>query len=212
MPLALQSKMLRVLQEKQFQRVGGRQTLTTDVRVIAATHRDLEEAVAREAFRGDLYYRLNGFSIELPPLRQRGQDLVLLTEHLLRKNARELGREVAGVSPEAMALLREYPWPGNVRELQNVLRQALLVCTGGSLLPDHLPRGGRERRPAPAEEGGPPAVAWPGWEAFVAEGAKRGKPQLYDRALEQMERGLLAAVLRFTAGHQTRAAELLGIT
>src|SRR5262245_44844144 len=210
MPLALQAKILRVLQEKQFQRVGGRQTLTTDVRVIAATHRDLEEAVTRETFRGDLYYRLNGFSIELPPLRERGGDLKVLVDHLLRRFGAELGREVAGVAPETMALLKGYPWPGNVRELQNVLRQALLLCTGGLVLPEHLPRALRGR---PGAGGVGAAEAASGyWDEFLQEGLKRDDPDLYARALEQMERGLLTCVLRHTNGHQTRAAELLGIT
>jgi DNA-binding NtrC family response regulator len=208
MPLAPQSKILRVLQEKQFQRVGGRLVLTTDVRVLAATHRDLEQAVARKSFRGDLYYRLNGFTIELPPLRDRGEDLRLLVDHLLRRFRRELGREVQGVSPEALALLKRYPWPGNVRELQNVLRQGLLLCTGGVVLPEHLPRVVR-RQP----DAGPAAPAGGvDWEAFLAEGLQREQPDLYNRALEQMERGLLGCVLRHTGGQQTKAADLLGIT
>jgi two-component system nitrogen regulation response regulator GlnG len=211
MPLPLQSKILRVLQEKQFQRVGGRQTLTTDVRVLAATHRDLERAVARETFRGDLYYRLNGFSIELPALRNRGSDLKVLVDHLLLRFGSELGREVTGVAPEAMALLKRYPWPGNVRELQNVLRQALLLCTGGLVLPEHLPRVVRDQ-PAVTEAGAEAGVDGASWDGFLREGLKRDKPELYARALEQMERGLLSCVLRHTNGHQTRAAELLGIT
>ncbi len=214
MPLPLQSKILRVLQEKQFQRVGGRQTLTTDVRVLAATHRNLEEAVRRETFRGDLYYRLNGFAIELPPLRERGEDLPLLVQHLLRRFGAELGRDVNGVSPEAMALLKRYHWPGNVRELQNALRQALLLCTGGLVLPEHLPRAIRER-PGPPAGPAAPADSPPGrggWDVFGRGGRTRHRPELYARALEQMERGLLSCVLRHTGGHQTRAAELLGIT
>jgi two-component system nitrogen regulation response regulator GlnG len=205
MPLALQSKILRVLQEKQFQRVGGRQTLTTDVRVLASTHRNLEEGVRKETFRGDLYYRLNGFAIELPALRNRGADLKLLVDHLLRRFGKEFNRDVAGIADEAMAHLRVYPWPGNVRELQNVLRQAILVCTGGQILPEHLPRIVRDQKPTEATPG-------KDWEAFLNEGLKREEPELYAHALEVMERGLLTSVLRFTSGHQTRAAEILGIT
>jgi two-component system nitrogen regulation response regulator GlnG len=209
MPLATQAKILRVLQEKQFQRVGGREVVVTDVRVLAATHRHLEQAVARETFRGDLYYRLNGFSIELPPLRERVGDVNLLLEHLLRRFGKELGREVTGFTPPALRCLMRYPWPGNVREMQNVVRQALLLCTGPVIVPEHLPRVVREFSPPGGE---PPEPCPDEWEAFMAERLLQDHPELYARALERMERGLLSCVLRHTGGHQTRAAELLGIT
>jgi two-component system nitrogen regulation response regulator GlnG len=208
MPLAIQAKILRVLQEKQFQRLGGREVVVTDVRVLAATHRDLEQAVARQAFRGDLYYRLNGFSIELPPLRERGEDVELLLKHLLRRYSQEMGREVSDFAADTLLLLKRYPWPGNVREMQNVVRQALLLCTGPVILPAYLPRGVRELA-------GPPTIPDPradDWETFVTEGLGQEHPDLYAKALERMERALLGCVLRHTAGHQTRAAELLGIT
>ena len=147
MPPLLQSKLLRVLQEQQFQRVGGEQVVFTDVRVIAATNRDLEAMVAENRFREDLYYRLNGYTIELPALRQRGEDLVLLVDHFRRQANRDLDKRVQRVAPEALTVLRAYPWPGNVREVQNVIRQAVLQTTGPVLLADFLPeyvrRGGR---------------------------------------------------------------------
>ena len=139
MPPLLQSKLLRVLQEKQFQRVGGDQVITTDVRVLAATNRDLEMMVAKNAFREDLFYRLNGYTIYLPPVRERGHDLDLLVDHFRLQANRDLDKHVLGVAPAAMELLRTYPWPGNVREVQNVIRQSVLQTTGPVLLPDFLP-------------------------------------------------------------------------
>src|SRR5436190_13805660 len=139
MPPATQSKMLRVLQEQAFERVGGSGTVRTDVRLIAATHRDLEAWSDEGRFRPDLYYRLGVFTIHLPPLRERGDDLPLLVRHYVRRFSRELGREVREVAPEALERLRRYPWPGNVRELQSVLKQALLRASGPVLLPAFLP-------------------------------------------------------------------------
>src|SRR5207248_10557426 len=135
----LQAKMLRVLQEQAFERVGGNEAVRTDVRLIAATHRDLKACSEEGKFRPDLYYRLDVFTIHLPPLRERGDDLPLLVQHYVRRFSRELGREVREVAPEALERLRGYPWPGNIRELQSVLKQALLQATGPVLLPAFLP-------------------------------------------------------------------------
>src|SRR5262249_15418422 len=121
MPLAVQAKVLRVLQEQAFERVGGNETVRTDVRLIAATHRDLKTWSEQGKFRPDLYYRLNVFAIHLPPLRERGDDLAALVRHFVRRFSRELGRDVQDVAPEALARLRAYSWPGNIRELQSVL-------------------------------------------------------------------------------------------
>src|SRR6516225_4583488 len=139
MPLPAQAKVLRVLQEQAFERLGGSETIRTDVRLIAATHRDLNAWSAEGKFRLDLYYRLGVFAIHLPPLRERGADLALLVQFYLRRGSRELGREVREVAPEALARLRGYCWPGNVRELQSVLKQAILRAHGSVLLPDFLP-------------------------------------------------------------------------
>ncbi len=135
----LQSKLLRVLQDKQFQRVGGNETIRADVRVIAATHRPLEQMVSDGDFRADLYYRLNGFTIHLPPLRDRGNDFDLLVEHFRRHACKDLNKNVRLVSPEAMEVMRRHDWPGNIRELQNAIRQAVLKTTGPVLLPEFLP-------------------------------------------------------------------------
>src|SRR5947209_331038 len=149
MPLALQAKILRLLQEQAFERVGGNETIRTDVRLIAATHRDLKMWSEEGKFRPDLYHRLNVFAIHLPPLRERGDDLPLLVQFYLRRVGRELGREVREVAPEALERLRGYGWPGNIRELQSALKQALLRASGSVLLPAFLP----ELPGAPGEAG-----------------------------------------------------------
>jgi DNA-binding NtrC family response regulator len=207
MPLLTQSKMLRVLQEQAFERVGGNETIRTDVRVIAATNRDLPALVARGRFRADLFYRLGVFTVALPPLRERGEDLPLLVRHYLRRFSRELGREVGGASPEALEVLQAYPWPGNVRELQSVLKQALLHARGAVLLPAFLPES--LRLPGPADTA--PAEAF-ALERFVQERLKAGSHQIYPETIQAVERVLLPLVLAHTHGNQLQAAELLGIT
>src|SRR6478672_6417497 len=165
MPPALQGKVLRLLQDQQFERVGGNETIRTDVRLIAATHRDLKAWSEEGRFRPDLYYRLGVFTVHLPPLRERGDDLLMLVQYYLRRFSRELGREVRQVAPEAMTRLRGYSWPGNIRELQSVLKQALLQASGAVLLPAFLPEPlGGAGVVAP-----PPPAAEPGVETFVIQ-------------------------------------------
>jgi two-component system nitrogen regulation response regulator GlnG len=206
MPLALQAKVLRLLQEQVFERVGGNETIRTDVRLIAATHRDLNAWSAEGKFRLDLYYRLAVFTIHLPPLRERGEDLPLLVQFYLRRVSRELGREVREVAAEALEGLRRYSWPGNVRELQSVLKQALLRAHGPVLLPDFLP----EFPEAPAA-----LVAAPGGsldpEAFLRQRLSPDARDLYAEAHRELDRVLLPRVLEYTGGNQHRAALLLGI-
>ena len=136
----LQAKVLRVLQEKTFERVGGNDVISSDVRVIAATNRNLEKMVSNGEFRADLYYRLNGFTIHLPRLKERGADLEMLVNHFRRVVNRELNKNVREVSADAMEVLRGHDWPGNIRELQNVIRQSVLKTSGPVLLPDFLPQ------------------------------------------------------------------------
>src|SRR5437868_11662384 len=158
MPPATQAKMLRVLQEQTFERVGGNEMIRTDVRLVAATLRDLKAWSEEGKFRPDLYYRLGVFTIHLPPLRDRGDDLLMLVRYYLRHFSRELGREVREVAPEALGRLRDYPWPGNIRELQSVLKQALLQASGPVLLPTFLPQllgGSGEPAPATTPREGP---------------------------------------------------------
>src|SRR4051812_28607096 len=206
MPLALQAKILRVLQEQSFERVGGTETVRTDVRLIAATHRDLKAWSVEGKFRPDLYYRLGVFAIHLPPLRERGEDLALLVEFYLRRVSRELGREGREGAPEAMARLRGYPWPGNVRELQSVLKQALLRAHGPVLLPEYLP----ELPEAPAA---PVASGGGGFdpEAFLRRRLGPDSRDLYAEVHRELDRLVLPRVLEHTGGNQARAAALLGI-
>ena len=133
LPLDLQPKLLRVLEEQEFERVGGAQTIRSEVRVIAATNRPLEELLEAGEFRADLYYRLNVFPIDLPPLRERAEDIPLLVRHFVMHHARKLGRRIDSISADVMDTLVRHPWPGNIRELQNVLNRAVIMSHGGSL-------------------------------------------------------------------------------
>jgi transcriptional regulator with PAS, ATPase and Fis domain len=207
----VQSKLLRVLQEQRFERVGGNQTIQTDTRVIAATNRDLGEMVAEGTFREDLFYRLNGFTIELPPLRDREGDVQLLIEHFLVNSGRKMKKDVRTISPEALELLLAYSWPGNVRELQSVIRQTILQTTGPVVLPEFLPKSVRHH--AEAVTSGP-AEGSLGKELteFVDGRIAAGSVELHAELLELMERCLLKRVLEQTGGNQSRAAKILGIT
>ena len=137
--LSLQAKLLRVIQSKQFERVGGNDTLTTDVRLVSATNRDLVKAVAQKQFREDLYFRLATFPIMLPPLRDRRSDILLLSEHFLKKFSAEVSKPGLGFSKKALKLLYEYPWPGNVRELENAIQRAVLMADGPAIMDKDLP-------------------------------------------------------------------------
>jgi DNA-binding NtrC family response regulator len=205
MPLALQAKILRVLQEQSFERVGGNETVQTDVRLIAATHRDLKAWSAEERFRPDLYHRLSVFTIHLPPLRERDDDLPMLVQHYLRRFSRELGREVSEIDPEALKRLCNYPWPGNIRELQSVLKQALLQASGTILLPGFLPELSGE-----SGSDAPPGADL-GLEAFIRQRLRPDMQDLYADTHRQVDRLLLPRVLEYTGGNQYQAARLLGI-
>ena len=207
MPLSLQAKILRLLQEQSFERVGGNETVQTDVRLIAATHHDLKADSAEEKFRPDLYYRLGVFTIYLPPLRERGDDLPLLVQHYLRRFSRELGRDVVEVAPDVLERLRGYSWPGNIRELQSVLKQALLRASGTVLLPAFLPDfDGKPDEASPAAS----AISQ-GLEAFIGQRLSPEVTDLYAETHRQVDRHLLPRVLEYTGGNQYQAARLLGI-
>ncbi len=214
MPLALQAKILRLLQEQAFERVGGNETIRTDVRLIAATHRDLPAWSAEGKFRPDLYYRLGVFTIHLPPLRERGDDVPLLVRHYLRRFSRELGREIRDVAPEALERLANNPWPGNIRELQSVLKQALLQASGTVLLATFLPElgAGRAESISDRSKSGPaPPAADVGLEAFIRQRLGPDAQDLYAETHRQVDRLLLPRVLEYTRGNQHQAARLLGI-
>ena len=208
---ATQSKVLRILQEQQFERVGGGETIATDVRVISATNQDLERMIEDGKFRMDLYHRLHGYRIDLPPLRDRPEDIVLLIGYLLVKYGKELGKKIQGVSPETMELLTAYSWPGNVRELQTVLRTAILKAAGPVIVPELLPYTvctGSEPQPIEDRDGFLPSDL----EDFLNERERARSRELYAETLEMMEQYLLTRILRETKGNQSKAAELLGIT
>jgi two-component system nitrogen regulation response regulator GlnG len=217
---SLQVKILRLLQEQSFERVGGSEVIRTDVRLIAATHRDLKSMVAEETFRLDLYYRLGVFAIQVPPLRERGEDIALLSERYVRRFSRELGRHVCEIAPETMELLRAYHWPGNVRELQSVLKQAVLYSRGFTLLPTFLPRlsagaprGSTELEPVASPRPRPASPGAIDLEAFVRHrlGAL-GPGELYAETRQLTDRFLLTTVLERTKGNLGQAAEVLGIS
>jgi nitrogen regulation protein NR(I) len=207
MPMTLQAKILRLLQEQAFERVGGNETIRTDVRLIAATHRDLNTWSAEGKFRPDLFYRLGVFTIQLPPLRERGEDLPILVQYYLRRFSRELGREVREVAPEALERLRQYSWPGNIRELQSVLKQALLQSSGTVLLSTFLP----ELLGKLGETAAAPAAADLGLEAFIRQRLGPDANDIYAETHRHVDRLLLPCILEFTRGNQHQAARLLGI-
>jgi len=193
LPPAAQAKILRVLQQREFERVGGIETLHTDARVVSATHRDLSKEVAAGRFREDLFYRLNVARIVIPPLRDRPEDIPPLAEHILQRVERRHGWGELSLSPEALSAIRERPWPGNVRQLENALARAAIAARGRSILPEHLD----------AEEPADPAISTPD---DIAE-------SLPLRALlAVVERRAIQRALSACAGNRTRTAERLGIS
>ena len=218
--LGTQAKLLRVLQEKTIQRVGGgKESLPVDVRVIAATHRDLERAVEERQFRQDLYYRLNDATIRLPPLRERKEDIPELVSYFLRQHVEELGAVGSAVSPEAMLALEQQPWPGNVRELRNTIRKALLLGHGRPIGPDIVGQALDETRMfqrTPAPSGTSPSGADQSLEAFVSallDAAERGERQNVAAALaEWAEREIYGQTIALAEGDQTRGSRWLGVS
>jgi two-component system nitrogen regulation response regulator GlnG len=210
MDALLQSKLLRVLQEQTFERVGGNETIKTDVRVIAATNRNLEEMVAAHDFREDLFYRLNGFMIQLPPLRDRGEDFDLLLEHFRCLSNLELNKNVQRFAPDAIRLLRECDWPGNVRQLQSVVRQGIIQSSGPVLLAEFLPElSAEQEQPIACGRGGTGSDAI---DRLVESGLTNNSATMYDDVVGEVERRLINRVLNHTSGNQTEAAKLLGIS
>jgi len=201
-----QSKVLRLLQQQKFERVGGTETINTNVRIISATNRDLEQMIEDGEFRLDLYHRLNTFQITLPALRDRGEDIRLLIEHFLHKFNKSLGKEISGVSEDAVELLISYSWPGNIRELQSVLRKAMLMAIGPVLIPEFFPEELNE------ESDGDKSGKAGEFASLLAEMDRLGSSDMYAEALDWMERRLVSHVLTVTGGNQSKAAERLGIT
>jgi two-component system nitrogen regulation response regulator GlnG len=215
---ATQSKVLRLLQEQKFERVGGHDTISVDVRLISATNRDLEQMIEQNEFRLDLFHRLNGFEIQLPPLRERAGDLKLLLDHFLKRFNAQLNKNITSISPEALELMEKYPWPGNIREMQGAVRRAMLMATGPTIVPELLPKdileymrpgasAPRATSSGPTDEGAAVDLA-----EFLDERIASGSENVYQESLQFMERYLLTRVLRETQGNQSKAALRLGIT
>jgi two-component system nitrogen regulation response regulator GlnG len=206
-----QAKLLRLLQEKQFERVGGNTTLQSDIRIIAATNQDLESLAAAGRFRQDLFYRLNVLTIHIPPLRERIEDIPLLLEYFLVRMNRELDRHVQSVSPEVMQLLTQHSWPGNVRELQSAVQYALVHTAGDTLTPDCLPPHLQEKSTRvevlAAVESVDLAVA-----RLVQETLAQKCGNLYYQVQAAVDRVVLREVLEYVKGNQVEAADLLGIS
>lgn len=203
MPVAMQAKLLRVLQDGLVRPVGGNREEQVDVRIVAATNRDLEAAVRDGGFREDLYYRLETFALEIPPLRERGEDVELLAARMVGEVAARLGRSVHGISADALAVLHRYEFPGNVRELQNAMERAVTFCTGEEVQLEDLP--GRIRKASRAEQvSGEPGRAGPGLPANLL-----GDDTL--PTLGDVELRYIRYVLQQTGGNKRRAAALLGI-
>jgi two-component system nitrogen regulation response regulator GlnG len=167
--------------------------------------------MAAGQFRSDLYYRLNVYTIRLPPLRERTDDLPLLVEHFLRRFGKELGKEVRGIAPEATDLIRRYPWPGNLRELQSAVKQALLQTTGPVLLPEFLPPAVRGEVKAAGDPAAPPALGLGDLDAFVEQRLRAGSHDLYAEWQVLTERHLLSRVLKHAGNNLSQAARILGI-
>jgi len=203
-----QAKVLRVLQDQTFERVGGREPVTTDVRLIAATNRRLDELAAAGHFRQDLLYRLNGVTVQLPPLRERSGDLPLLVEHFVRQAGERLGKRVTVVAPEAMTALLAHPWPGNVRELQNAIRYAVIQATSDVLTPDCLPSSVTvNTQPPPPDTG-----RLPGVRQLVRALLRAGADDLYRQVIHEVDRVVVGEVLDHVRGNQVQASERLGMS
>jgi DNA-binding NtrC family response regulator len=204
-----QSKLLRVLQEKCLQRLGGKETIPVDVRVLAATHRDLESAIQQQQFREDLYYRLNVSVINLPPLRDRKEDIPDLVNYFLGKYATELGVADPSIHADAVELLRAQNWPGNVRELENVVRKVLLLAQGYTINADHV-------REALSRSSPPIAVGQQSLHEYVDEllaAAQRGElSDAHARLIQTAEREIISRAIELAQGNQTKAAKWVGVS
>ncbi len=200
LPLALQAKILRALEEKQFERVGGTQSLHVDVRVVAATNRELKKRVAERQFREDLYFRLSVFPIQIPPLRERTDDILILARHFVEKFCRDLNKKELTLAPAAIDELQAYPWPGNVRELQNCIERAVILTEGDSIHARHLSLSFRQATPAT-----PAANPWEGIDlsGTLADALRR--------VTEQAERRKITQALQDAGGNKTQVADSLHV-
>jgi two-component system response regulator AtoC len=195
MGITLQSRLLRVLENKTFRRVGGVKDLKVNTRIIAATNRNLKQAIQEGTFRNDLYYRLQVIPIALPPLRERKDDIPLIANHFISAFNKEFKKNVKQIGPEIKALFERYSWPGNVREMKNILERAILLEADEEILPEHLP----------------PEISF-GEEAVEVSEAKGGFASIYPMSLKEMEKVLIGKTLEETNGNKSKAARILGIS
>jgi nitrogen regulation protein NR(I) len=210
MPFSIQAKILRLLQEKSIERLGGREPIPVDVRIIAATNRDLEAALANGRFREDLYYRLKVVTLWLPPLRERGGDIPLLAEYFLARFARDMGMANPGMTPEARALLDTYSWPGNVRELANAMQKALIFSRGYPIHPEDVSRAmGGETQPREVSDARADELLrqWLRQTLLAGDGK-----DVFEACLDRFASLLISEALDLTGGNRSRAARLLGIS
>jgi DNA-binding NtrC family response regulator len=200
LPMAMQAKILRAIEERQFERVGGTQTLRVDVRVVAATHRNLKARAAERLFREDLYFRLSVFPIRVPPLRERHGDVILLARYFIERFCRDLSKPVLGLSPEAMDALSGYSWPGNVRELQNCIERAAILCEEGPIKPRDLN--------LPVGAAAPSAPASSPWDQIDLSGTLA---EAVRRATAEVERRKIVQAIKEAGSSRSLLAELLGV-
>ena len=207
MPLPLQTRLLRVLAEGDYYRVGGRDLLRTDVRVLTATHQDLQQKIAEGSFREDLFHRLNVISIELPPLRDRSEDIPLLARHFLQQAAQEMGLEEKQLLPDTIKCLQQKGWPGNVRQLQNVCQQLCVMAPGEQIFPEDLPANLRGN-----DNGSSNGEAWSeALQSWTRKALFRGQTDVMAEARGELEKVVLDCALDFTGGKRVEAARLLGL-
>ena len=209
MSLNTQAKFLRVLQERCIERLGGKESIRIDVRVIAATHRDLETAMREKRFREDLFYRLNVVQVILPPLRQRAEDIPNLVKYFLQKYGAELGVDSPAIQPEAIAFLCEQPWPGNIRQLENVVRQSLLLARKYTITADHVRQVAAKMARSPES----PDASMAAWISDFLMKARVGElERVHAKVTDAIERELFAQAIHLAHGNQAKAARWLGIS
>jgi len=211
MPLDLQTKLLRVLQEKEITRTGGNQPIPINVRIVAATNKILEKCVADKSFREDLYYRLNVLPLELPPLRDRTEDISLLVDFFIQKANSEFNSEISHCSDKAMEILVNHRWPGNIRELENTIQRACLLSQGNTLRASDFPHLEQNNDKETSEDCALEALIENKLRSSLAQRDIVEINDLYEMVLHQMERPLIQIILDKTRGNQVRAAEVLGI-
>ena len=208
-----QSKLLRILEERCFERVGGNESISVDVRILAATNQDLESYIEQGRFRKDLYYRLRGVAIHLPPLRNRREDIPQLATHFLVRCCHDLGVTVQSIAPETMALLVQHSWPGNIREFQATIREALLRSSGSVLLPEFLPPSfAKSHNGDVTHSVSQTGETWQRLGEMLETWFNTGQTDLYRRALEHFDRLILKRAVTQSGGNQTRASEILGVS